>query len=307
MTVHLEVDQDYVPPSSQVNRRPEPLVVIDGNITGKTFTEARKDLGYDFGTMKMLSGKEASDKYGEKGVNGVVEILTRKKALEMGLNPPYPRLSPDDYPTFQGQKYTSFNDWIISHASYPPEAREKNIEGLVQVNVTVGSDGSISDIKPAGMAGSILSEEVIKVIKSAPGWDPPKNQAVNEPFTFSIMVNFRLPDQINFDVPFVVVEEMPQYPGGDKALLDFLKENTKYPESAKANKIEGRVIVRFIVNKKGNVEGLSVMKGIDPALDAEALRVVGLLSGFEPGMQGGKPVDVWYMVPVNFSLSSEEQ
>ena len=307
MTVHLEVDPDYVPPSTQVNRRPEPLVVIDGNITDKTLTEARKDLGYDFGTMKMLTGKDASDKYGEKGRNGVVEILTRKKALEMGLNPPYPRLSPDDFPTFQGQKYTGFNDWIISHASYPREARDKNIEGLVQANVTVGTDGSISDVKPAGTANTILSEEVKKVIRSAPGWDPPKNQAVKEPFTFSIMVNFQLPDQVNYDVPFVVVEEMPQYPGGEKALLDFLKENTKYPESAKADKIEGRVIVRFIVNKSGNVEGLSVMKGVDPALDAEALRVVGMLSGFKPGMQGGKPVPVWYMVPVNFSLSSEEQ
>jgi TonB family protein len=307
MTVHLEIDPDYVPPSTQVNRRPEPLVVIDGNITDKTLTEARKDLGYDFGTMKMLTGKDASDKYGEKGTNGVVEILTRKKALEMGLNPPYPRLSPDDFPTFQGQKYTGFNDWIISHASYPREARDKNIEGLVQASVTVGTDGSISDVKPAGTVSTILSEEVKKVIRSAPGWDPPKNQAVKEPFTFSIMVNFQLPDQVNYDIPFVVVEEMPQYPGGEKALLDFLKENTNYPESAKADKIEGRVIVRFIVNKSGNVEGLSVMKGVDPALDAEALRVVGMLSGFKPGMQGGKPVPVWYMVPVNFSLSSEEQ
>ncbi len=102
--------------------------------------------------------------------------------------------------------------------------------------------------------------------------------------------------------PFVVVEEMPMYPGGDAALLTFIAENTQYPEVAKENNIQGRVIVRFCVTSKGTVDRVSVLKGVDPELDKEAIRVVTTLPAFRPGRQGGKPVPVWYMVPINFTL-----
>ncbi len=92
------------------------------------------------------------------------------------------------------------------------------------------------------------------------------------------------------------------YPGGEMELLKFIAENTQYPEAAKAQKIQGKVIIRFIVNTEGNTEGITVLKGVDPMLDAEAVRVVSMLSGFKPGMQNGKAVPVWYMVPVNFTL-----
>lgn len=102
--------------------------------------------------------------------------------------------------------------------------------------------------------------------------------------------------------PFVVVEEMPMFPGGDPALLQFIAENTQYPEVAKENNIQGRVIVRFCVTSKGTVDRVSVLKGVDPELDKEAIRVVQTLPSFKPGRQGGKPVPVWYMVPINFTL-----
>lgn len=102
--------------------------------------------------------------------------------------------------------------------------------------------------------------------------------------------------------PFVVVEEMPMYPGGDVELLKHIGENTQYPEAAKANNIQGRVIIRFCVTSTGDVSQMSVLKGVSPELDAEALRVVSTLSGFNPGKQGGKPVPVWYMVPITFTL-----
>jgi TonB family protein len=105
--------------------------------------------------------------------------------------------------------------------------------------------------------------------------------------------------------PFVVVEEMPLFPGGDSALLNYIIENTKYPESAKANKITGRVIVRFCVTKTGGVDRISVIKGADPDLDKEALRVVSSLTPFKPGKQGGKAVPVWYMVPIQFGLDDK--
>src|ERR1035437_9474733 len=102
--------------------------------------------------------------------------------------------------------------------------------------------------------------------------------------------------------PFVVVEEMPLFPGGEKALLDYIAANTQYPEIAKENNIQGKVIVRFCVTPKGGVSQVSVLKGVDPELDKEAIRVVNTLPTFKPGKQGGKPVPVWYMVPIAFTL-----
>jgi periplasmic protein TonB len=102
--------------------------------------------------------------------------------------------------------------------------------------------------------------------------------------------------------PFVVVEEMPMFPGGDPELLKYIAEHTQYPEVAKENNIQGRVIVRFCVTSKGGVSQVSVLKGVDPELDKEAIRVVNSLPPFKPGKQGGKPVPVWYMVPITFTL-----
>ena len=104
------------------------------------------------------------------------------------------------------------------------------------------------------------------------------------------------------EVPYVVVEEMPMFHGGDAALLKYIGENTKYPELAKENNIQGRVIIRFCVTSKGSVSQISVLKGVDPELDKEAIRVVKSLPTFRPGSQGGKPVPVWYMVPISFNL-----
>jgi len=104
------------------------------------------------------------------------------------------------------------------------------------------------------------------------------------------------------EVPFVVVEEMPMFPGGDAELLKYIGEHTNYPEVAKENNIQGRVVVRFCVTSKGGVSQVSILKGVDPELDAEAIRVVNTLPAFKPGKQGGKPVPVWYMVPINFTL-----
>jgi protein TonB len=102
--------------------------------------------------------------------------------------------------------------------------------------------------------------------------------------------------------PFVVVEEMPMFPGGDSTLHAFIRKNIKYPESAKTNKIQGKVIVRFCVTSIGGVDRISVLRGVNPELDTEATRVIGSLPAFKPGKQGGKPVPVWYMVPIDFSL-----
>ncbi len=101
---------------------------------------------------------------------------------------------------------------------------------------------------------------------------------------------------------FVVVEEMPSFPGGDTELFRFIYDNIKYPELAKENNIQGKVILRFCVTYKGKVDQVSVVRGVDPSLDEEAIRVIKMLPLWKPGKQGGKPVNVWYSVPISFQL-----
>ena len=104
------------------------------------------------------------------------------------------------------------------------------------------------------------------------------------------------------EVPYVVVEEMPEFPGGDEALLKYITANTIYPEASKNQKIEGKVILRFCVTATGGVNQISILKGVAPDLDAEAIRVVQTLPAFKPGRQSGRDVSVWYMVPITFAL-----
>lgn len=102
---------------------------------------------------------------------------------------------------------------------------------------------------------------------------------------------------------FTIVEDMPKYPGGDAALMQFLQKNIKYPQIAKENGISGVVYVSFIVDKAGKVTEVKVVRGVDTYLDKEAVRVVSALSGYSPGKQRGKPVPVQFTLPIRFQLN----
>lgn len=101
---------------------------------------------------------------------------------------------------------------------------------------------------------------------------------------------------------FTVVEEMPKFPGGDSELLKFIAKSIKYPVIAQENGIQGRVICSFVVNRDGSVVDAEVLRGVDPSLDKEALRVIATMPKWTPGKQRGKPVRVKYTVPITFRL-----
>jgi Ca-activated chloride channel family protein len=109
------------------------------------------------------------------------------------------------------------------------------------------------------------------------------------------------------DVPFVVVEQMPSFPGGQAALSNFLTANIKYPAKARAENVQGRVIVQFTVDRNGDIKDVEVVRSISPELDAEAIRVVMSMPRWIPGKQRGKTVAVKYTLPVNFKLSIIEK
>jgi protein TonB len=102
---------------------------------------------------------------------------------------------------------------------------------------------------------------------------------------------------------FTIVEDMPSFPGGDAALLKFIAENVTYPPIAKENGITGVVYVSYVVDKDGTIKDVKVVRGADPFLDKEAMRVVKTLKGYKPGKQRGKPVPVQFTIPIRFVLN----
>lgn len=99
------------------------------------------------------------------------------------------------------------------------------------------------------------------------------------------------------------VEVMPQYPGGQAALLSFIGSNVEYPKEAVENGYEGVVYIKFVVNEQGFVESPEVTRSVSPVLDSAAIAVVKKLGRFTPGMQDGVPVKVYYNLPISFKLS----
>jgi len=105
------------------------------------------------------------------------------------------------------------------------------------------------------------------------------------------------------DSVFLEVDEMAQFNGGDAGLLKYISNSTTYPEEAKKNNITGRVVVKFVVGKDCTVSNVEIVRGVNPLLDAEALRVVSSLPKFEkPAIKSGNPVAVQFMLPITFAL-----
>ena len=102
----------------------------------------------------------------------------------------------------------------------------------------------------------------------------------------------------NKEEPYTMVEQMPQFPGGMKALMEYISTNLRYPEEAKDLCLHGRVIIGFTVKEDGSITDVKVVRSLHPIVDAEAVRVISKMPKWQPGMQDGKPVPVKYTVPV---------
>lgn len=106
------------------------------------------------------------------------------------------------------------------------------------------------------------------------------------------------------DEPVYNSETQPEFPGGMKELLNYLKKNLKYPDSAREVNLQGKVYVRFMVSKTGEIDRISLLRSVAEPLDNEAIRVVKCMPRWQPGENRGKPVNVWFTLPVNFVLNN---
>lgn len=154
-----------------------------------------------------------------------------------------------------------------------PEEEMKNQDDLQKTKTTIGAFNVVGNDEIGG--------EVLKAKEEIAQPEPPKEEE---------------------NKVFDVVEEQPSFPGGQGALMQWLRDNIKYPVIAAENGIEGRVIVQFVVSKSGSISNVNVVRGVDPSLDKEAVRVVSNMPNWTPGKQNGTTVNVRYTLPVTFKL-----
>jgi TonB family protein len=219
----------------------------------------------------------------------------------------------EDMPEFPGGE-DSLRSFINRNVKYPVAAAEKGIQGKVFISFIVGKDGKVELPKVARGVDSSLDTEALRVVSLLPTWKPGLQKGKAVRVSYTVPINFRLndssenttapttPKTVDPNQVFMVVEDMPEFPGGENALRTFINTNVQYPVAVAENGIQGKVFVEFIIGKDGKVESQKIARSVDPALDAEALRVVGSLPKWKPGMQKGQPVRVSYTVPINFQL-----
>ncbi len=128
-----------------------------------------------------------------------------------------------------------------------------------------------------------------------------KNGDINDTVRFVETYDTIIPDEPKI---YINVKEMPEFPGGIPALMQYISDNMSYPEEAIRNNVQGRVVLKFVVNPDGSVGRIELVGSIDPSLDEEAIRVVKSLPAFRPGKEDGVPVPVWFIIPVLFRLEN---
>ena len=156
---------------------------------------------------------------------------------------------------------------------------------------TAGADSESSGRKDSENSG-ITQSESLPAPQEAPAAvsdEPQKQQTVSA-------------DNMPDNAVFFECEQKPEFPGGDVALMKYISENIRYPKNAHDNRIEGRVVISFVIQKDGTIGKTKIVRSADPELDAEAERVVRSLPAFTPGEMNGKVVAVWYTIPITFKL-----
>lgn len=227
----------------------------------------------------------------------------------------------ENMPEFPNGGMAALMKYLTDNIRYPEAAKKAGIQGRVTVQFVVDKDGSIKNVRTLRGVNSDLDAEAIRVIQSMPKWKPGTQKGEPVKVKYTVPVMFRIPTapvdanigetvvvsknepaaSVTGDV-YEVVDKMPEFPGGMTGLMQYLSKNIKYPADARTKGKEGRVIVSVIINTKGKATNPTIIKSVDPSLDAEALRVAGTMPDWVPGTKDGIPVNVKYTFPVNFSL-----
>jgi TonB family protein len=225
------------------------------------------------------------------------------------------------FPQFQGRA-DALQKYIKDNLVFPEESAKNNVQGKVEVNFVVTKTGAIEKVIVMTSLDKYCDAEAIRFIKNMPKWIPGTVNEVPTDMHRVIAVDFikdtnkRVATTSDFrsittcggienqesEIIFTVVEQMPQFPGGEVVMNQFIADNLKYPELSKKDKTSGRVYVRFVISKEGKLCDAQIVRSLDAYCDKEALRVIRSMPDWIPGKQNGVNVSVYYIVPISFSL-----
>jgi len=222
-----------------------------------------------------------------------------------------------------------WNKYLMENLRYPTNAQRKGIEGTVIVAFVVNIDGTTTDIEILRSVGGGCDEEVIRIVKGSPKWTPGMQRGTPVRTRMRLPLRFMLggtdPSRDSTEVSlnavplppamdgqdssqegaalfFDVVDTPPSPVGGFEAWSRHLSENLTYPTSARMKGIQGTVLVSFIVNTDGTIEGIELVQGIGGGCDEEAIRIIKSSPSWTPGMIKGKAVRTRMKIPISFKL-----
>ena len=235
---------------------------------------------------------------------------------------------PDVIPMYIGGS-GEMHRFIANTLRYPPDAVTRNAQGLVVYTFVVEKDGTLSNFNMIHPADSLLNEEALRILQQMPPWRPArfKGEIVRSesyvPMYFKLNKNARAAATRlsssatarayaktdkkiieNNDI-YTIVDKMPEYSNGMTDLGQFIAHNIRYPQEARQEGIEGRILCSFIVTVDGSITNIEVVEGLHPLLDDEAIRVLGLMPGWIPGENGGEKVNVKCLLPIDFTIDEE--
>lgn len=206
----------------------------------------------------------------------------------------------EQQPQFPGGE-TALLKYLQENIKYPPKALKDSIQGRVVVQFVVDKAGSVGEVKVVRSVNKDLDDEAVRLIKTLPKFYPGRQNGQAIAVWYTVPVTFKLQDKQEPEKP-KDVEVKAEFPGGEEALSQFLKDQIKYAPKAAKKRIQGRVEVAFWIDKSGKVHDVKVVESVDKDLDKEAVRVCKLLPDFIPATVNGEPVEVLFKLPIRFKI-----
>jgi len=246
-------------------------------------------------SINVIKGESAKVLYGEKGKDGVLEIMLKPGTKVLDLNTP---IIVTGYKTEsdkrEGVDITGYQDGIPGNPLIIIDGVVSDKKNLSNMNPRdVESLNVLKGVSATKKYGDKAKEGAIEVTTKKPGYQTKSD--LDE----VTVVGYGSKQTM------VLTEEMPMFPGGDDAMQSWISENLEYPGDAINENKTGKVIVTFVVSNTGKVKNVKVQKSVFPSIDAEAIRVISSMPDWKPGSQNGKPVDIDYMLSVNFDFNQK--
>lgn len=256
---------------------------IDYNDNFKAIRQIKLKNGYQSGAWQPVIDTVAEAAYNKTGEVVSVSDVDLKPDFPGGIN--------------------AFGHFLGKNIHYPVYGRQKGISGTVIVQFIVEKDGNLTDVHATKGPDLSLMNEAVRVMNLSPVWSPGIKDNKLVRVNYTVPISFSLGDEpVSKETSGkYLTEREPEFPGGLDAFGNFLSLNLKYPKIDIQNKVSGKVILRFIVQKDGSIDDIKPLRGPSQTLIDEAIRVLKLSPKWKPAVQNENPVKANYTVPISFN------